>query len=482
MNYSPNDQGGPYIFISYPHQIRPQAEKVIRALQSAGYRVWFDQGLLVGSEYNEVIAERIAACEVFCCLLTSDYYQSQYCRQEFLFAKEEMKKPIIPVYIGEIAEIKSSLPYGLRMWLTGVHAMVLTTESELVRQMEMSGLIDKCKVAETAPKPAKGLPAGDEQPDEDSAVLPPDQRITLVCLDHDLTIEIAKSPCTIGASFIADYRLLHRLVSKLHAAVRVTDGRVFLMDLTSTNGTYINGEKLFPKAEYEVREGDIVSFADARFRVVKGAGVIGAANDAVNGAVSEMALGAAYPVFFAVDCSGSMMGPRMNTLNTVLKQSIAQLGFAAERREDVPLMVRVLAYSTGAKWMTPAPVRAQDYVWKNLEAGGQTDMNRAFVLLRNQLDELASCRNPRASAPAPVIVLFSDGLPSCDCTEAMDELLHSKLGKEAVKYAVTIGGIYDIDLLERFTGDIHRIFRAQDEQMLTLVMRLITAEIEKTLR
>ena len=145
MAVIPNEQGGPYIFISYSHKIKDKAEEVIKALQTDGYRVWFDTGLTPGSSYNDVIAERIEQSEVFCCLLSEEYYQSQYCRQEFLFAKEELRKPVIPVYVGKLEAIKAALPAGTRMWLAGVHAIELMSIEIFLNQIEGSGLVTKCR-------------------------------------------------------------------------------------------------------------------------------------------------------------------------------------------------------------------------------------------------------------------------------------------------------------------------------------------------
>jgi hypothetical protein len=145
MKEKTNEQGGPFIFISYSHKITDKAEEVIRALQTNGYRVWFDTGLTPGSSYNDVIAEHIEACEVFCCLLSEEYYQSQYCRQEFVFAKEELKKPIIPVYVGKLEAIKATLPAGTRMWLAGVHALELNRIEDFIGGIERSGAAAKCR-------------------------------------------------------------------------------------------------------------------------------------------------------------------------------------------------------------------------------------------------------------------------------------------------------------------------------------------------
>lgn len=54
-------------------------------------------------------------------------------------------------------------------------------------------------------------------------------------------------------------------VSKEHAEIYETDGELFVRDLGSTNGTYINGERV--EGESPIKEGDIIQFATVVFRV-----------------------------------------------------------------------------------------------------------------------------------------------------------------------------------------------------------------------
>lgn len=54
-------------------------------------------------------------------------------------------------------------------------------------------------------------------------------------------------------------------VSRLHAELRLEDGRWLLADLGSTNGTRLNGWRI--DAPVEVRPGDQVTFGDLRFRI-----------------------------------------------------------------------------------------------------------------------------------------------------------------------------------------------------------------------
>lgn len=51
-------------------------------------------------------------------------------------------------------------------------------------------------------------------------------------------------------------------VSRIHAMIKEQDGRYFISDLNSLNGTGINGTPLDSNETAEIKEGDILSFAD----------------------------------------------------------------------------------------------------------------------------------------------------------------------------------------------------------------------------
>ncbi len=66
----------------------------------------------------------------------------------------------------------------------------------------------------------------------------------------------------IGRQKECDLRLGSSMVSKLHAAIERRDGRIFLADLGSTNGTVLNGRLLRGK-ESEVHDGDRIQVGPA---------------------------------------------------------------------------------------------------------------------------------------------------------------------------------------------------------------------------
>ena len=54
-------------------------------------------------------------------------------------------------------------------------------------------------------------------------------------------------------------------VSRIHAGIERRDGKYFLTDLNSTNGTFLNGERLEANEYRQLRSGDEIYFAGAGY-------------------------------------------------------------------------------------------------------------------------------------------------------------------------------------------------------------------------
>ncbi|OJX41374.1 MAG: hypothetical protein BGO78_01175 [Chloroflexi bacterium 44-23] len=57
-------------------------------------------------------------------------------------------------------------------------------------------------------------------------------------------------------------------VSRLHAALKVHNERVAIMDLGSSNGTRVNGQKIVPHVDYPINQGDIIALGKLKIQVV----------------------------------------------------------------------------------------------------------------------------------------------------------------------------------------------------------------------
>ena len=73
---------------------------------------------------------------------------------------------------------------------------------------------------------------------------------------------------SIGRSAEADVRIEDRYASGVHARIFTRDGRTYIEDMNSTNGTLLNDATL--AGEAELIDGDVVRIGDTEFRLEAG--------------------------------------------------------------------------------------------------------------------------------------------------------------------------------------------------------------------
>ena len=139
----------------------------------------------------------------------------------------------------------------------------------------------------------------------------------------------------------------------------------------------------------------------------------------------------------------------------------------ADNNPNAQLLVRALQFSTGASWITASPVPVESYGWEPLEAGGVTDMGKAFELLAPQL----SIPPMPARALPPVIVLLSDGQPTDDYKKGLEKLKKLPWFKKSVKIAISIGRDADDDVLVEFTGNRELVLQANNPTALVKMIK-----------
>lgn len=179
--------------------------------------------------------------------------------------------------------------------------------------------------------------------------------------------------------------------------------------------------------------------------------------------------------FWLVDCSGSMYGSKIDTLNAAISNSIEPMRDAAASNVNAQLLVRTLKFATGASWLTADPVPVEEFAWQDLTIDDYavTDMGKAFELLAAQLEMPPM---PNRALP-PVIVLVSDGQPVDDWKRPLEKLKGMPWFKKAVKMAVAIGGDADKDVLTAFTGNRELIFDANHPQRLVDLIKWLSTDV-----
>lgn len=171
--------------------------------------------------------------------------------------------------------------------------------------------------------------------------------------------------------------------------------------------------------------------------------------------------------FWMVDCSGSMYGDKIGTVNNTIQTCIPEMKSAAENNPNAQLLVRTLSFSNGATWVTGEPIPIEDYAWDDLEASGVTDMGKAFELLAAQLSIPPM---PERALP-PVIVLLSDGQPTDNYQAGLDKLKKLPWFRKAVRIAISIGQDADDEVLTDFTNNRELVLQANNAAALAKMIK-----------
>lgn len=67
---------------------------------------------------------------------------------------------------------------------------------------------------------------------------------------------------------LSPYEAYAQGVSRLHAALKINSQRVVIMDLGSSNGTRVNGQKIMPNVDYPVNHGDMLALGKLKIQVL----------------------------------------------------------------------------------------------------------------------------------------------------------------------------------------------------------------------
>lgn len=153
--------------------------------------------------------------------------------------------------------------------------------------------------------------------------------------------------------------------------------------------------------------------------------------------------------FWIADCSGSMDGDKIQSLNTAIREAIPEMRRVAQNNPNAQVKVRAIKFSNGATWHIAQPTPVETFQWSNLNAGGVTDMGKAFLLVAEQLR--VPPMDPRGLPP--VLVLISDGYPTDDVSRGLKAIMDEPWGKKAVRLAIGIGGDADYGMLQKFIGN-----------------------------
>jgi len=171
-----------------------------------------------------------------------------------------------------------------------------------------------------------------------------------------------------------------------------------------------------------------------------------------------------------------MSGQKIQSLNTAIRESIPEMKQVADDNPSGQILVRVLEFSSGAKWRNTQPIPVENFTWTDLVTSGETEMGRAFSMVAEQLKMPPM---PERALP-PVLVLVTDGRPTDDYKSGLNQIMSLPWGKKAVRIAIGIGGDCDFDVLEEFIGNSEiKPLQANNPEALTRYIKWASTAVVK---
>src|SRR6478735_8946739 len=252
------------IFISYSREDRARAHDFARALTDRGLNVWWDAALHSGENFDEVIEAQLKAAKAVLVLWSPRSVKSRWVRAEATLADRRNK--LIPVIIEPcdrpiIFELAHTI--DLAHWHgDGDDPAWQTFLSDLMRlarpEASAAAPYPSSKPISIKVEEGRGLGLSDyAQVDDDEEEYQPTQLInwrSKTAQSHWLLQPSADVPemqyvigpegLKIGRGQSADVVLRDSQISRNHCVVMLKEDELHVVDLNSTNGTFVDEERI----------------------------------------------------------------------------------------------------------------------------------------------------------------------------------------------------------------------------------------------
>jgi uncharacterized protein YegL len=180
--------------------------------------------------------------------------------------------------------------------------------------------------------------------------------------------------------------------------------------------------------------------------------------------------------FWVLDCSGSMAGNKIQSLNFAIRECIPAMQEEARQNPEAQMFVRVLTFSSGARWHVGKPTPLADFKWADVQADGVTDMGRAMELLA----EAVTVEAMGERALPPVLVLITDGQPTDNFAGGLKKLMENPWAKKAVRIGIALGEDADTSVLQQFIAHPEfKPLRADNAPTLTKYIKWASTAVVK---
>lgn len=159
--FKPYEGDKPYIFVSYAHADNDKVLPILSDMHRRGYNIWYDEGIEVGSEWQECIASHLADAHLVVAFISNAYMRSDNCRRELHYAQSKKIKTI------NIFVEQTQLTPGIELQIGNIFALMKYTypsEEYFYDKLYSAPLLNSENFADAAPRPTAEQPPKKSEP------------------------------------------------------------------------------------------------------------------------------------------------------------------------------------------------------------------------------------------------------------------------------------------------------------------------------
>ena len=141
----------PYYFISYNKEDEKRVAKYAAELAKLNVPLWYDNGIKIGSEWENEIAERIDKCEAVIMFLSKNIFlkEKSYVHSEFELATNYSHKKVYIMMLDDIPGVGKQRKIQLLRTFGSVAALRKVSPEEIAEKIPGLGIKVAEKICET---------------------------------------------------------------------------------------------------------------------------------------------------------------------------------------------------------------------------------------------------------------------------------------------------------------------------------------------
>ena len=175
-------------------------------------------------------------------------------------------------------------------------------------------------------------------------------------------------------------------------------------------------------------------------------------------------------IIFAIDVSGSMQGEKIASINAYMNEIIFSWNDIKTKFNKEEILTSVLLYADSCHYLLKNSSNFEDFVWKEIYAGGCTNFGQAVNTINRQILASNKKLDKNCELVRPIIIFISDGNVNDDLFRANKNALNNIMFKKAIKICVSVGDYADIDLLETIATNINTVIKINDIESLVRLL------------